>query len=184
MFLKENELVSLAEKLPEIELYNYDKDINESRTEGSSVIENMANLYLGTTPEVLNHPYIKKKKEHDANNQADMLFLKKMAMRALIIQLKQMDMGDTSHRNFETFYTGLKEIRDIVKQSTSTQNLQETFYKQLKDDLGIQGQPAITEGTSGTGNSGNISDSKSLNDTIKRMMEKRKLDADDEEKPE
>ncbi len=177
-----NELSNLAQKLPEIELYDYDKDIKESKQEGNQVIENMANLYLGTTPDVLNHPYIKKKKEHDAINQADMLFLKKMAMRALIIQLKQMDMGDTSHRNFETFYTGLKEIRDIVKQSTSTQNLQETFYKQLKEDLGITTQPTVsTDGSNGTGNNGNITDAKSLNETIRRMMEKKKLDAEDDE---
>lgn len=176
-----NELTDLANKLPEIELYDYDKDIKESKIEGTQVIENMANLYLGTTPEVLNHPYIKKKKEHDGINQADMLFLKKMAMRALIIQLKQMDMGDTSHRNFETFYSGIKEIRDIVKQSTSTQNLQETFYKQLKEDLNITAQPTVTEGTSGNSNPSNITDAKNLNDVIRRMMEKKKSDEKDNE---
>jgi hypothetical protein len=181
--IKINEITDLVQKLPEIEIYDYEKDISESKQEGNQVIENMANLYLGTTPEVLNHPYIKKKKEHDAINQADMLFLKKMAMRALIIQLKQMDMGDTSHRNFETFYTGLKEIRDIVKQSTSTQNLQETFYKQLKEDLGITAQPTVSmDGSNGSGTSnGNITDAKSLNDTIRKLMEKKKNESSENE---
>lgn len=175
------ELINNIQELPDIaniEVYDYEKDIEESKAEGKEVIDNMADLYLGTSPEVLNHPYIKKKKYHDANNSADMLFLKKMAKRALIVQLKQMDIGDTSHRNFETFYAGIKEMRDIVKQSTSTQNLQETFYKQLKDDLGLQIAPIVNESSSGD-NSGTITSQKNLNDILKKMIDKKNKESDD-----
>jgi hypothetical protein len=155
--------------LPELELYDYDNDITDATVEGRDVVQNMAGLYLNNNEEVLSHPYIKKKIEHDATNHGDMIFLRKMAQRALIMQLKQLDMGDTSPRHFETFYSGLKEIREINKQSTATQSLVETFYKTLKDDLGIQDKPMASVVDENNEES-NITDQKALNNKLDEII--------------
>ena len=171
-----NQLLALPEDfpdMPELEMYDYDKDLEESLKEGKEVIDNMAGLYLNNNTEILNHPYLLKKKQHDADNQADILFLKKMSKRALIMQLRSMDMGDTSPRHFETFYTGLREIREINKQSTSSQNLMETFYKTLKNDLGLEDKPIETTQTEKSVE-GNTTDQKSLNDKLRDLMKKKK----------
>jgi hypothetical protein len=167
-----NELMATLEDLPdlpELELYDYDNDITDATVEGRDVVQNMAGLYLNNNEEVLSHPYIKKKIEHDATNHGDMLFLRKMAQRALIMQLKQLDLGDTSPRHFETFYAGLREIREINKQSTATQSLVETFYKTLKEDLGIQDKP-MSSTVEGANEDSNITDQKALNNKLDEIL--------------
>jgi hypothetical protein len=165
--------------LPEVALYDYDTDISEAAEEGKDVVENMAGLYLNNNEEVLSHPYIKKKIQHDAMNHGDMIFLRKMAHRALIMQLKQMDLGDTTPRHFETFYAGLREMREINKQSTATQSVVESFYKTLKDDLGIQEKP-MSDSVENTEDS-NITDQKVLNNKLNELLGKMNKDKDNGE---
>jgi len=119
--------------------HDYYQDLNEALTESNDVIDSMARLYLNDNENIVNHPYLKEKRKHDAINHADMTFLQKMAKKAIIKQLQQMDQGDLTPRHFETFYNGLKEIRENIKQATSTQATMENFYKTIREDLGITG---------------------------------------------
>jgi hypothetical protein len=155
--------------LPEVEMYDYDTDINVAAEEGKEVVNSMAGLYLNNNEEVLNHPYIKKKIEHDALNHGDMIFLRKMAQRVLIMQMKEIDLGNTTPRHFETFYAGLREMREINKQSTATQSVVESFYKTLKDDLGIQDKP-MSDITDELKEDSNITDQKALNTKLNELL--------------
>jgi hypothetical protein len=165
--------------LPEVELYDYDTDINEAAEEGKEVVNSMAGLYLNNNEEVLSHPYIKKKIEHDALNHGDMIFLRKMAQRVLIMQMRQIDLGDCSPRSFETFYAGLREMREINKQSTATQSVVESFYKTLKTDLGIQ-EKLMPDSIEDTEDS-NITDQKALNNKLSEFLSKMNKNKDNGE---
>jgi hypothetical protein len=154
----------------EVTIYDYDKDLTESEREGVSAINNMADLYIGQSEQLVNHPYIKDKIKHDSVNHGDMAFLQKLTKRALILQMKQMDLGDNSSRSYEVLYSGIKELRENIKQGISTQNTIEGFYKAIKDDLGISSTPSLGENNSNGG--GAIMDDKTLNTKLEEMMKK------------
>lgn len=168
------------DKTQDPDYIDYEKILDEAIIESSEVVDNMAELYLDGNTELVNNPYLAKKRKHDAVNLADMLFLQKMAKRAVIKQLKQMDEGSMGARDFETFYGGLKEIRENIKQSTSTQNIMEGFYKSIREDLS---HTKLGE-ESGIGNDNdtkneklNIQDPKNMNsrldDLIKGIKDKK-----------
>ena len=120
-------------------VHDYEQDLKDAIAESEKVVDSMASLYLNDNEKILSHPYLEKKRKHDSANHADMSFLQKVAKRAIIKQLQQMDQGDLSPRHFETFYNGMKEIRENIKQATSTQATMESFYKLIRDDLGMEG---------------------------------------------
>ena len=95
-----------------------------------------------------------------------MLFLQKMAKKAIITQLEQMDQGDLTPRHYETFYQGLKEIRENIKQATSTQSMMESFYKTIREDLGM------------TGNIGGDGTTKSVEETSEESLDFNTMDPD------
>lgn len=119
--------------------HDYEQDLEDAVEDSTKVVDNMASLYLNDNEKILNHPYLQSKRKHDSKNHADMSFLQVVAKKAIIKQLQQMDQGDLSPRHFETLYGGLKEIRENIKQATSTQSIMEDFYKTIRGDLGIEG---------------------------------------------
>lgn len=162
----------------EEEKIDYEVILSEAVVESTEVVDNMAELYLDGNSDLVNNPYLSKKRKHDAVNLADMLFLQKMAKRAVIKQLKQMDSGEMSARHFETFYGGLKEIRENIKQSTSTQNIMEGFYKSIREDLSqtkLGEESGISEESAE--DIGDIQDPKDMNskldDLIKGIRDKK-----------
>lgn len=154
------------EGLDDLEMYDYDKDLLDSLDEATDTINNMSDLFIGNSDAIVNHPYLKQKRTNDASNHADMLFLQRMAKKALITQLKQMDMGDLTPSHFNSFYGGLKEVRENIKQANSNQNTMEQFYKSLKTELNIQDKPSEDE------ESNNRVDMKDLNKKLEDMMNK------------
>ena len=129
------DLVNLGDNIN----HDYEQDLEDARGESKTVVDSMASLYLNDNEKVLNHPYLQKKRQNDSNNHADMSFLQTVAKKAIIKQLQQMDQGDLSPRHFETFYNGMKEMRENIKQATSTQAVMEDFYKTIRGDLGMEG---------------------------------------------
>jgi hypothetical protein len=162
------------------EMYEHDyyADLEESIKESEEVVDSMARLYFNDNDDILNHPYLKKKREHDAMNHSDMMFLQKMAKKAIIKQLQQMDQGELSPRHFETFYNGLKEVRENIRQSTSTQSTMESFYKTIREDLGMTGNigDSDTKKKSDGVNDGNLDlnslDPQKLNEVLKDIQKK------------
>lgn len=135
--LAEPDDLGIDDELEKFEIYDYEQDMHEALVEGIETVDHMASLYLNGNQELVEHPYIKKKRLYDAVNQADMMFVQKMAKKALVMQAKQIDMGDATPRHYETFYAGLREVRENIKQLTTTQQQMEGFYKMLRTDLGM-----------------------------------------------
>jgi len=136
----EKYLIDSDDDLPgfgELDIYNYDGDLSEVRKISEDVIENLVDLYLGDSPEVKNHGYIKHKKLQDMSDYADSRFLSKMSRKLLLQNLRQIDNGDNSARMYEVATKLMGEIREINKDSRSSRSEIENFYKGIRSDLGL-----------------------------------------------
>ncbi len=116
---------------------NYKEEMKTSFYESKEVLENMASMYLDEKEELINNNYIKNKVLNDAQNLSDMSFLQKIAKRAIIKQMEQIEMGEATPRHYETLAIMMREIRENIKQSTVTVSTMEGFYKQIRVDMGL-----------------------------------------------
>lgn len=169
-----------SDEIENLEVHDYEKDLAEAREQGSETVDHLANLYLDNNQDLVNHPYIIKKRQSDAGNTADMIFLQKIAKRALIMQLKQMDMGDTTPRHYETFFAGMREVRENIKQSSAAQNQMEGFYKKLREDLGIADRPLEVASSAEVEEeeTGTMLDPHAMNSRLEAMILKAKAEKD------
>lgn len=151
--------------------HDYESDIDEIYNESKEVVANMSSMYLDNNEELLQNNYIKKKIENDASNLSDIRFLQNITKKALIKQLKMIEQGDVTPRHFETLYGGMREMRENIKQSTTTVNVMEGFYRQLRDDLGMADNIGgnVSEETEN-----NIIDQKTLNNRLDEILKKHK----------
>ncbi len=119
---------------------DYKEEMKTSFYESKEVLENMASMYLDNKEELINNNYIKNKVLNDAQNLSDMSFLQKIAKRAIIKQMEQIEMGEATPRHYETLAIMMREIRENIKQSTVTVSTMEGFYKTLRVDMGLNQQ--------------------------------------------
>lgn len=151
---------------------DYKIEMQDSLVESIGVINNMSELYLSESETILNNKYIKNKVLTDANNLADMLFLQKIAKRAIIKQMEQIDSGEGSPRHYETLYNGMKEIRENIKQSTVTTSTMEGFYKQIREDLGLEKRINDVDGEENT-QTKSVTNQRDLNDKLDQILKKK-----------
>jgi hypothetical protein len=158
--------------LGEIQIYDYDADIEDSKTQAGEVLESLVDLYLGDNPGVIAHPYIQNKMKEDAQVYADTIFLQKMTRKNFLTQLKQVDNGDSSARMHEVVNQSISQIRENIKFSQTQRTELEKFYKEMRRDFGMNEiaesneikntQPEQSEDKK----DGQIFDSRSLNNMI------------------
>ncbi len=139
-----------SEQMPEfgkLEIYDYNKDLEETRKNSHDIIEQLVELYI---PEIKDHAYIKYKMKEDARVYASSQFLERMSEKLLVQQLKQIDNGDTSARIFE-----------VVNQT-------------MREDIGLNDLSSITDkGTEIETNlkdDGRIIDTTDLNDKLEQIL--------------
>jgi hypothetical protein len=163
-------MVDSDEDMPgfgEVELYDYQKDIDTSKEVGKNLLENLVNLYLGDAKEVLQHPYIKTRMEEDAEYYSQMKTIQKLSEKLLLQQMRQIDSGDTSPRMYEITTRQIGEIRENVKDGRKAKLEIESMYKEMRKDLGLNEVVNNDSGSSEeTKENDNIIDSKNLNDKI------------------
>ncbi len=123
--------------LGEIQIYDYDVDIEDSKKQAGEVLESLVDLYLGDNPDVIQHPYILNKMKEDAQVYADTIFLQKMTRKNFLTQLKQVDNGDSSARMHEVINQSISQIRDNIKFSQSQRTELEKYWKEMRKDLGM-----------------------------------------------
>lgn len=155
--------------LGEIQIYDYDSDIQEAQGQASEILESLVDLYLGDSP-VSQHQYIRNKMKEDAMVYAETLFLQKMTRKNFLTQLRQVDNGDNSARMHEVVNQSISQIRDNTKFATTQRTELEKFYKEIRKDLGLnemsERTEPIVEGEETKEEGGKIADSRSLNEMI------------------
>jgi len=165
------------EDLPDlgtIQIYDYDKDIDETSEQSIEILESLVDLYLGDNPSIRKHPYVINKLKEDANIYAEALFLQRMARRNFLTQLKQVDNGDNSARMHEVINQSISQIRENTKFSQSQRTELEKFYKDMRKDFGLNEistqDDVISGGDESTGSTTGLMDNRSLNDMIDKYL--------------
>jgi hypothetical protein len=133
-------LVDPEEDLPEfgkLDVYDYETDMTFAEDKSEDVIESLVDLYLGDSETIKNHPYIIQKMKQDMEDYADSRFLSMMAKKLMLQNLKQIDSGDNGARMYEVATKLMGEIREINKDSRSSRSEIESFYKELRQDMGL-----------------------------------------------
>lgn len=163
--------------LGEIVMYDYDADIEEAKAQGKEVLGTLVDMYLGDNPVIVQHPYIQKKMEEDAQVYADTIFLQKMTKKNFLTQLRQVDNGDTSARMHEVINQSISQIRDNIKFSQSQRSELEKFYKETRRDMGLNeisetmNQKNVSEEDK---EEGKIFDARNLNNMIDNYLKNKK----------
>lgn len=168
--------------LGEIQIYDYDTDIEDSKTQATEVLESLVDLYLGDNPGVAQHPYIINKMKEDAQVYADTIFLQKMTRKNFLTQLKQVDNGDSSARMHEVINQSISQIRDNIKFSQSQRTELEKYWKEMRKDLGLNEIAESNElkntqtqdQNPDTKKDGQVFDSRSLNNMIDNYLKTKK----------
>jgi hypothetical protein len=166
--------------LGEIQIYDYDVDIEESKKQGSEVLESLVDLYLGDNPDVIKHPYIMNKMNEDAQVYADTIFLQKMTKKNFLTQLKQVDNGDSSARMHEVINQSISQIRDNIKFSQSQRSELEKYWKEMRKDLGFNEISETNEVKNAKNEKvddkkdGQIMDTRNLNNMIDNYLKNKK----------
>ncbi len=159
---------------------DFDEEIKNSFYDSKETLESMAGFYLGDNASLAESNYTKNKVLNDAQNLSDMRFLQKIARRAVIKQMTHIQMGDATPRHYETLYMGMREMRENIKQSTTTMSTMEGFYKQMRADAGMEEKVGTVEATEI-----NITTTNDLNNKLEVIMQniemkKKKMDEEGE----
>jgi hypothetical protein len=159
----------------QMEVYDYDMDINNANKEAIDYVTSLVNLYLGDSESLVNHEYIQKKLKEDSRIYGDSIFLDKMSKRILLAQLKLVDNGSNNPRSFETINQTIREIRENNKEGRTSRTEIEKDYKEIRKDFGlntaIKNDDVIQEEKADDGK--RIIDPARLNDEIDRLLKER-----------
>jgi hypothetical protein len=174
--LEISQYLAKGEDLPDlgvIQVYDYEKDIEETNEQSSEILESLVDLYLGDSLAIRKHPYIINKLREDASIYAEALFLQRMSRRNFLTQLKQVDNGDNSARMHEVINQSISQIRENTKFSQSQRTELEKFYKEMRRDFGLNDiSTPVDDSQSGSSEQpgGSTLDSRALNDMIDQYL--------------
>lgn len=167
--------------LGEIDIYDYDSDLTVATEKSDKVLQSLVDLYLNDVPQIKENPYIKNKMREDAMVYAEAIFLSKMTRRNFLNQLQQVDNGENSARMHEVINQTIGQIRENSKFLSSQRTDLEKFYKNLRDDLGLnklemnekEKEESKTENEKEEEKKNNITDNRKMNEMIKEAMIKK-----------
>jgi hypothetical protein len=132
------QMVPYASILPdipgmEIEIHDYDKDIELIKIESKDTLESLANLYL--TDEMMKSKNVYKIIKDDSMALSKLSFSIECAQRALISCMRQLDAGINDPEMYQSVAMFQKEMRDTVKMAYDLQKKMKDFYRELKLEL-------------------------------------------------
>lgn len=157
-----------------VQLYDYEKDIEKAQENASDVIKKMADLYLKDAPEVRNHPYIEKKIEEDTKYYSSMQMLQTMSEKLLLQQMRQIDQGENTPKNYEVANATLAQLRENIKDGRHARTEVEKIYRDLRKDMGVNDISHTNSSQTEEKEEGRIVDTTLLNEQIEKMIRDRK----------
>lgn len=166
--------------LGEIQIYDYDNDLEDSKKVADDVLESLVDLYLGDNPDIKKHNYIVNKMKADAQVYADTVFLQRMTRKNFLTQLRQVDNGDSSARMHEVINQTISQIRENIKFSQNQRSELEKFYKDMRRDVGLNEisesmeQKNIEQKPDNNEEKAKVFDSRSLNNMIDDYLKNKK----------
>lgn len=119
----------------EIEIYDYDKDIEIIKEEAEETLECISSLYL--TDNTMMNKNINRLIKNDAEEISDIKFSLSCAKRGLINCMRQLDAGSNDPDMHNAVNAYQKEIRESNRMIHDLLNKMKVFYKDLRDELKI-----------------------------------------------
>ncbi len=167
-----DEYLVTSDELPgfgEVELYNYDQDLNVAKKTGKELISNLVDLYLGDNDAIRNHPYILSKMDDDSEYYSEMKMVQKMGQKLFLQAMRQIDSGDISANMYRVSTELIKELRENIKDGRKAKAEIESTYKEMRKDLGMNAtiQNDSVDLAKDEEEGGNIIDNAKLNDMIR-----------------
>ena len=146
-----NMYLAKVEDLPElgdIQIYDYESDVQEVSQRANDVLDSLVDLFLGDAPNVVDHPYIQNKVKEDAQVYAQTLFLTNMTRKIFISQMRSIDNGSNGAREYEVINQTMGQYRENIKFSNTQKSDFEKFYKDIRKVLGLNDmEPKVVEET-------------------------------------
>lgn len=123
----------LIDNISDIEVFDYEKELNEIKTDCEETLMCLSGLYLKDDDiEKRNiHNIIK----NDANALADLNFSLSCSKRGMVNLMKNIDMGINDPELYKSLGIIQKEIRDTIKSAYDIQKKMKDFYKDIKEEL-------------------------------------------------
>lgn len=175
-------LEASSEDLPAIQnavVHDYDEELNEIEQESQEIVDNLVGMYLDDDANLINHDYIRKKRQKDADNFARLDFLVKSSQRIMVNVMREIDMGATTPKMFEVISMLQREMRENIKLSSTNLTNIEKFYKEMRKDLGLQDEPEIAQTVQhDEKKEGHITSHLDLNKRIDDILKRRKNEED------
>lgn len=134
--LNPNDLFPNDDLLPglnDIEIFDYQQEIDSIQTDCEETLECLSSLYLNT--EELEKRNISNIIKNDAIALADLKFSLFCSKRGLINLMKQLDMGINDPDMYMAVGTFQKEIRDSIKMLYDIQKKMKDFYKDIREEI-------------------------------------------------
>lgn len=119
----------------EIEIYDYEKDIELIKDEAEETLECISSLYLKN--DTMMNKNINKLIKNDAEEISDIKFSLSCAKRGLINCMRQLDAGSNDPDMHTAVNAYQKEIRESNKMIHELLNKMKIFYKDLREELKI-----------------------------------------------
>lgn len=133
-------MVDSDEDMPgfgEVEIYDYNKDLDKSKEVGEKLLSDLVDMYLGDAPEIKSHPYIQSRMSEDAEFYSQMKMIQKLSEKLLLQQMRQIDAGDIAPRMYEITSKHIGEIRENIKDGRKARLEIEGIYKEMRKDFGL-----------------------------------------------
>lgn len=117
----------------DIEIYDYERDIEIIRDEAQETLDCISSLYL--TDDTMMNKNISKLIKNDAEEISDIKFSLSCAKRGLINCMRQLDSGINDPEMHTAVNSYQKEIRESNKMIHDLLNKMKIFYKDLREEL-------------------------------------------------
>lgn len=119
--------------LNDIQLFDYDKEIESIKEDSKITLECLSSLYLDE--ETIEKKNINNIIQNDAQSLAELNFSLSCSKRGLINLMKQLDLGINDPLMYQAVGTFQKEIRDTIKMIYDIQKKMKDFYKDIREEL-------------------------------------------------
>lgn len=117
----------------QVEMHDYEQDLESIREESKETLECLANLYLDE--DIMNNKNISNIIRNDALALSDLKFSISCSKRGLINLMRQIDNGSVDAELFQAVAMFQKEMKEGINMLYKLQKSMKDFFKDLKGEL-------------------------------------------------
>lgn len=122
-----------VQNIENVQIYDYDREIEILKIEAKDTLECLANLYLDR--KTMRKKNISSIIKNDAMYLSNLNLTISLSRRSIILAMQQLDIGIPDPEMFKALAPLQKELRDSVRSAQELQRKMKDFYKEMRDEL-------------------------------------------------